>query len=136
MPSARVVLDTNVLISRALLPNSIPAQAVCKAMAQAYVLVSMEVMADIADVLARPKFDKYVSVADRQAFVRSLGSVAQLVPITRRIQACRDPKDDKFLELAVNGEAHCIVTGDNDLLALNPFQGIEILTPKSYLERT
>ena len=110
MLPARVVLDTNVLISRALLPNSTPAQAVRKAISQAQVLVSMDVMAEIAEVLARPKFDKYVSVADRQAFLRSLGSVAQLVSITRRIQACRDPKDDKFLELLKMPKEHLLMS--------------------------
>jgi putative PIN family toxin of toxin-antitoxin system len=56
-------------------------------------------------------------------------AAAELVPITERIAACRDPKDDKFLELAVNGHADLIVSGDADLLALNPFRGIPIITP-------
>jgi predicted nucleic acid-binding protein len=50
------------------------------------------------------------------------------------IRACRDPRDDKFLEVAVNGRADAIVTGDQDLLVLNPFQGIPILSPAGYLE--
>ncbi len=51
-----------------------------------------------------------------------------------KIQACRDAKDDKFLEVAVSGHGTHIVTGDSDLLALNPFQGIEILAPHRFLE--
>jgi hypothetical protein len=50
-------------------------------------------------------------------------AAAELVTITERIAACRDPKDDKFLELAVNGRADLIVSGDHDLLALNPLSG-------------
>lgn len=58
-----------------------------------------------------------------------------LVPINYRIRACRDPKDDKFLELAVNGSASLIITGDKDLLALDPFRGIGIITPAGFLKR-
>jgi predicted nucleic acid-binding protein len=58
---------------------------------------------------------------------------AELVTITARIAACRDPTDDKFLELAVNGHADLIVSGDADLLALNPFRGIPIVTPATFL---
>jgi uncharacterized protein len=56
-----------------------------------------------------------------------------LIAITERIAACRDPKDDKFLELAVNGRADLIVTGDADLLALDPFRGIPIVTPAAFV---
>lgn len=68
----------------------------------------------------------------RLALGRAL--VAQMAeqPIRKRIRACRDPKDDKFLELAVSGNADVIVTGDKDLLALHPFRGIAILTPLDF----
>ena len=52
-----------------------------------------------------------------------------------QIKICRDPKDDKFLELAVSGGAHHIISGDNDLLALSPFRGIEILRVDNFLKR-
>jgi predicted nucleic acid-binding protein len=61
-------------------------------------------------------------------------AAAELVEITERIVACRDPKDDKFLELAVNGRADAIVTGDDDLLVLNPFRGIPIITPAAFVQ--
>ena len=57
-----------------------------------------------------------------------------MVQVSRAIRACRDPRDDKFLEVAVHGRADLIVTGDEDLLALNPFRGIAILAPAAYLE--
>lgn len=118
MSGPRVVLDTNVLISHALLPNSVPAQAVRKALHTGIILVSMETLSELADVLARPKFDPYVSITDRQQFLLTLGRVAERVTTTRKVQACRDPKDDKFLELAVNGQADILVTGDSNLLVL------------------
>jgi putative PIN family toxin of toxin-antitoxin system len=131
----RIVVDTNALISRLLLPRSVPGQAICKATVTAQLLASDATLAELADVLARPKFAPYVSIQDRQQFIRLLGRVAEMVPITHVIRACRDPRDDKFLELAVNGGAGVIITGDKDLLALNPFRKIAIITPAQYLLR-
>jgi putative PIN family toxin of toxin-antitoxin system len=83
-------------------------------------LVSEATLNELADVLSRSKFDRYVSIDDRQQFLRLLARVAEIVPITYRIAACRDSRDDIFLELAVNGQADLIVTGDRDLLVLSP----------------
>ena len=74
-------------------------------------------------------------MADRQAFFQQLGRIVERVPIIYIIHASRDPKDDMFLELAVNGNADVIVSGDQDLLALTPFREIPIVTPAGYLER-
>jgi len=131
----RVVVDTNALISRLLLPDSVPAQAVHEVVTGAILLSSEATIAELAEVLAREKFDSYVSVAERQQFLRLLIRVTEVVPITHTVRACRDPRDDKFLELAVNGEATVIVTGDNDLLSLNPFRDIPIITPTSFVSR-
>ncbi len=134
-PRERVVVDTNGLISRLLLPQSVPGRAVRHAVDVGSILVSEATMAELATVLARAKFDAYVSVADRQQFIRLLGRIVEMVPILRPVQACRDSKDDKFLEVAVNGEADLIITGDKDLLILHPFMGIPILSPRDYLAR-
>jgi len=87
----------------------------------------------MTDVLGRPKFDPFVSREDRRQFVELLGGVARIVPIPRKLRACRDPKDDKFLDVAVNGGAAAIITGDRDLLELDPFHGIRILDPANFL---
>ena len=58
---------------------------------------------------------------------------SELVEITEVVDACRDPKDDKFLELAVSGRATHIISEDDDLLALHPFRGIAILTPQGFV---
>lgn len=134
-PRERIVVDTNVLISRLLLPDSIPGRAVRKAVDIGQLLVSEGTMAELADVAGRAKFDPYLSIADRQEFIRLLGRIAEMVPILRVVHACRDPRDDKFLEAAVNGRADLILTGDRDLLALDPFLGIAILSPGAYLAR-
>ena len=81
----------------------------------------------------RPKFDRYVSEATRQRFLADLAGVADWITITGAVRACRDPHDDKFPETAINGEADCIVSGDAELLALDPFAGVRILTPHDFL---
>jgi putative PIN family toxin of toxin-antitoxin system len=131
----RIVVDNNVLISRLLLPASVPGRAVRKAIDSGQLLVSDATLTELATVLARPKFDPYVTIGDRQEFIRLLGRVAERIPITYTIHACRDPKDNMILELAVNGRADLIVTGDQDLLALNAVREIPIITPVTYLER-
>ena len=131
----RIVADTNLLVSRLLLPQSLPAQAVRKAVDEGQLLVSDATLGELADVLSRAKFDPYVSLEDRQDFIRVLNRVAERIIVTAPIKACRDPKDDKFLEVALNGEANLILTGDRDLLALHPFRGVDILSPRDYLER-
>jgi putative PIN family toxin of toxin-antitoxin system len=98
-------------------------------------LVSEATMEELADLLARSKFDRYISVQDRQQFLRLLGRVAELVPIVHSVRECRDPKDDKFLELALNGRADLILTGDSDLLSMNPWRDVPVLSPAEYLRR-
>ena len=56
-----------------------------------------------------------------------------ITEIPFNITACRDPKDDKFLTLAVAANADYIVTGDDDLLVLHPFRGIQIIKPAEFL---
>ena len=92
-------------------------------------------MSELADVLARSNLDHYVSVNDRRQFLRQLARAAEIVPIVNLVRECRDPKDDKFLEVALNGKAHLILTGDADLLALHPGRGVAILSPAKYLKR-
>lgn len=82
---------------------------------------------------AAKKFLRYIDEEDIRSFLAALTREAEWVEVDVRIAACRDPKDDKFLELAVSGRATHIVTGDSDLLALSPFQGIEILPPHRFL---
>ena len=128
---SRVVADTHVLVSQLILPESLPARALRKTELESLLLVSDATMYELADVLSRDKFDRYVGRDDRKAFLLKLGAIAEFVPIVQLVRECRDPKDDKFLELAVNGRADVIITGDDDLLAMNPWRGIAVLTRPS-----
>lgn len=133
MIDALWVVDTNVLVSRLLAPGGVAARSVDHALARGVLLMSEITLEELAAVLGRDKFDPWVSREDRQRFIALLGGVARTVTITRTIQACRDPKDDKFLDVALAGGAHAIITGDADLLALNPFHGVPIITPAAFL---
>jgi len=82
--------------------------------------------------LDRPRLAPLISASFRDWLGEVLAK-AELVELTNRFAACRDAKDDKFLELAVNGRAEVIVSGDADLLVLNPFRGIPIVTPAVFL---
>lgn len=129
----RVLLDTIVLRSRLLFPDSKTARVVRRFLDRAQPIVSEETLRELAETLARPKFDSFVSRPDRQRFFELYARVAEWVPVTTTIRQCRDPKDDRFLELAVDGNADWIATGDRDLLELSPFQSTAILTPSAAL---
>ena len=131
----RFVVDTNVLVSRLLLPESVPGQALCRALNQGDILVSDSTLTELAEVINRPKFDKYLSKHDRNKFFEILAPLCIRVEIIQRIEACRDPKDDKFLEVAINGTADFILSGDADLLALHPFHDIPIFSPSQFLKQ-
>ena len=130
---ARFVLDTGVLVSAVLLPRSIPRQAVDLAFAQGSVLVSTDTIDELDEVLRRPKFNRYLREEERLLFLAAFIRDAKVVDVTEKLTECRDPKDNKFLELAVSGNATCIVSGDSDLLVLNPFRGVAILGPQEFI---
>lgn len=129
----RVVIDTNVYISQILNYRSIPSLAVLRAEESAEILISKAISDELSEVLRRPKLQRYLSLAVRDAALAHILSVATLIEPVQSVRACRDPRDDKFLEVAVHGRADAIISGDLDLLALNPFRGIAILTPADYL---
>jgi uncharacterized protein len=133
MKAERVVLDTNVLISAALSSKGKPNACLTWVLENAVLLVSADLLIELETRLARPKFNRYITEARCQSFVAALGLVGVHVPFSGSIRACRDPDDDKLLEIAVSGGGDVIVSGDQDLLVLHPFQGVPILTPAEFL---
>lgn len=129
----RIVLDTNLLVSRALTPDSFTASAVRMIIDRCDLLVSQATMDEFATVLTRFQSKRYLTQDEVVTLITAYKETVEWVPVIERIQACRDPKDDKFLEAALNGRAGYIVTGDQDLLALHPFRGIDILTAKDFI---
>lgn len=132
----RCVIDSNLFISHLLVPTSTPAQAVRHVFRHHTVLMSEMLLLELGLALSREKFDAYVSHEERRQFLHKLHRICEPVAIIQRIRACRDENDDLILELAVNGMADCIVSGDKDLLALHPFRGISICTAAHYLQTT
>jgi putative PIN family toxin of toxin-antitoxin system len=98
------------------------------------ILISAEILAELIDVLSRKKFDRYLSREIREDFLASLAKETELITITETVDICRDPKDNKFLELAISGNATHIITGDKDLLELHPFRDFLIVTPSQFLD--
>ena len=133
-PEHRWVFDTNAIVSTLLFEQSTPGRAFYATFENGNMLLSLATVAELSKVLARKKFDRYLSREQRDQFVCMLLNEAMIVEVTENIQACRDPKDDMFLELAISGRAACVVSGDPDLLVLNPFRNIPILTPAHFLE--
>jgi putative PIN family toxin of toxin-antitoxin system len=129
----RVVVDTNVLVSAALRQQSMPGMAALLVERRGGLLKSIATEQQLFEVVARPRLASLID-PETQAWLRKLIAAAELVTITERIAGCRDPTDDKFLELAVNGHADLIVSGDGDLLALNPFRDIPIVTPAVFVQ--
>jgi uncharacterized protein len=129
----RVVIDTSVLISAVLSPLGKLFACLHWVLENAILIVSRELLEELETRLARPKFNKYVDDSRRRAFVTDLGLSAVQVELSGLVRVCRDPDDDKLLEIAVVGRADCLVTGDQDLLVLDPFQEIPILTPAGFL---
>lgn len=127
------VFDVNVLISAALSARSVPGLALKQAQAIGQVFVSSTIWAELEEVLARPRLEKYLSPDDRRRFLLALSQAVSFAEPTISLQVCRDPKDDRYLELAVSLQSACIVSGDRDLLVLNPFQGIQIMKPRDFL---
>jgi len=97
-------------------------------------LISEETSAEYIRVISKEKFEKYVPLSYRISYIENIISNALPVIIKQHIVACRDPKDDQFLSLAVSGNASCMVSGDIDLLVLHPFNGIPILKPIDFLD--
>src|SRR5882724_10441274 len=124
MKVERVVLDTNVLISAVLSPLGKPFACLNWVLDNATLIASRELLEELETRLARPKFNKYVDDSKRRSFVADLGLIALQVELSGLVRVCRDPDDDKMLGIAVLGRADCLVTGDQDLLVLDPFQRI------------
>ncbi|MCX7411744.1 MAG: putative toxin-antitoxin system toxin component, PIN family [Planctomycetales bacterium] len=134
MSDPRLVFDTNVVVSAVLFLATVPARALELGQAVGRLLVSDETVEELRRVLMRTKFDRYVRSDERARFLGRVLDDAMLVEIIESIDDCRDPNDNKFLELAVSGDATHLVTGDDDLLVLHPFRGVAIVTPQAFLD--
>lgn len=135
MSSRRYVFDTNTIVSALLFDQSKPGRALSAAVARGTLLMSVETAHELGTVLEREKFDRYVLRATRREFLTALLEEVELVDVSERVEKSRDPDDDKFLALAAAGDAAAIVSGDGDVLILQAFRGIPILTADAFLDQ-
>ena len=133
-----IVVDTGVLVSAAIRPESVPALVLQKALLHYELCASEATFAELQDVLSRSKFDRYAVAKTRQAFVEGLLLYVRLVnllpvDVSQVVNDCSDPKDNKFLALALAVNAEMIVASDPHLTAMHPWRGIPILPPAAFL---
>lgn len=132
----RAVIDTTVLISAVIRPHGVMGNVIRKLRDGAYIYVySLAMIEELVDVITRPKiYRKYGLVAaDVTTLLLLLQLRGEIVYPEKEIVMCRDPKDDKFLEAAVAGNADMIVTSDSDLLIIGEVEGIPILPPHNFV---
>ncbi len=127
------VVDTNILISAVLFKNSGIRKTFDSVIETGKIAASLETFSEFREVLLRPKFDRYVSLESKLSVLKDFEEMLIFFEISESMQICRDPKDNKFLELAISANATCIITGDKDLLVLHPFRGIPILNAVDFL---
>lgn len=130
-----VVFDASSLIGALLKENSVPERALLLARAHDTICFSREVESEIREVFARPRFRKYLAPGRVEVILDVLSAAAVMVTPVVDVTDCRDAKDNKYLELAVAAGAQTIIASDGDLLALDPWRGIRIITPAEYVSR-
>lgn len=134
----RVVVDTGILVSALIRPKGTIGDVLLALRNGRFTAIySTPMMLEVAEVLSRPNIQKkyHIHPGDIEALINLVRLRGELVIPKKTVTACRDPKDNKFLEAALAGEADVIVTGDDDLLVLHPFEGVDILQPAELLDR-
>jgi len=134
----RAVVDTGILVSALIRPGGTIGDILHALRDSRFVAIySTAMMVEVTEVLSRPKIQaKYhILPEDIAAIINLVRLRGDLVIPKQAVSACRDPKDNKFLEAALAGKADAVVTGDDDLLVLHPFEGMDILRPAELLTR-
>jgi len=136
----RLIFDTSTLIGAILRRGSVPHQAIEAALDHCEVCTCASALDELERVLKNPKYDHYVDSESRSEFIAHIRRLAQMYPVTQEdivavAPSCRDPRDNQFLALALVAQADVIVSSDKDLLVLNPWRRIPILTATEFLMR-
>lgn len=136
MKVERLVLDSNVLISALLVKSSVPAALLTLVLQNHRLVFSRATFDELHTRLWKPKFDKYVAMEDRTAYLNDLSAVAEWVEPGVELAApiCRDVDDQKFIQLALSAGADWLVTGDQDLLVLERAGSVRVVKPADALE--
>jgi len=130
-----IVFDTNALISAAIIPSSVSRQALLYAVEHFQLVPSDATCTELSEVMWRKKFHRYFPDTSRTEFMLLMARSSELLNVSGTISDCSDPKDNKFLELAVETGSRMIVSGDNHLLSMHPYRDIAVLTPAHFLQQ-
>ena len=136
--SRRVVLDTSTLVGAALKPRSVPHQALLHALAWYDVCASVQTWLELERVMQRDRFDRYIARDARLEFAAMMRRSMHFFPVMQADEdalqpPCRDALDNKFLALVQVCQADLLVSSDDDLLVLNPWNGVPIRRPAEFL---
>ena len=131
-----IIFDASALVSAALKADSVPERALLRAEEVDMFALSAAVDGEIAGVLNRPRLARAIPLARRERVLEILRHAAVWFEPTVQVTDCRDPKDNKYLELALAAGAEAIVSSDDDLLVLDPWRGVRIMRPADYLAAT
>lgn len=129
-----VVVDTNVLVSALVSSSGAPRRLLTKiALGELALVISPRLLLELVSVFSRPKLLRLIPESKISDLVSLIHQSARIVKPTVAVHACRDPKDNAVLECALSGKVDTLISGDQDLLILDPFRGVRILNPKDFL---
>jgi putative PIN family toxin of toxin-antitoxin system len=132
---AYIVIDTNVLISAGLLPQSKTAQVLALAVEHFVIAQNKDTWHELETRIARPKFDRYFDDSGRLRHLAKIAQSIQRFEVSAAVSVSRDKTDDKFIELAIDSGSSILISGDPDLRVVKTFKGVEILSPAQFFER-
>ena len=132
---AYIVVDTNVLISAGLLPQSTTAQALALAVEHFVMAQNQDTWHELETRIARPKFDRYFGEFGRLRHLIKIAQSVEFFEVTAQASVSRDKTDDKFLALAMEAGATLVISGDRDLKEVQFYQAVEVLSPAQFLDR-
>jgi len=132
---AYIVIDTNVLISAGLLPQSRSAQALALAVEHFVIAQNEATWGELVSRIEKDKFDRYFGETGRLHYLSRLAQLIQTFPQEASVQISRDADDDKFIALALDAGASVVISGDADLTTIQAHQGVEMLSPAGFLGR-
>ena len=130
-----IVIDTNVLISAGLLPESKTAQVLALAVEHFVIAQNQDTWRELETRIARSKFDRYFGESGRLRHLVAIAQSIQHFEVSTQVSVSRDKTDDKFIALAIDSEAALIISGDPDLKDVKAYEGIEILSPAQFFKR-
>jgi putative PIN family toxin of toxin-antitoxin system len=130
-----VVVDTNVFVSALITPQGPPRKILTKIFrGKIGLVISPRLLLEVVSVFARPKLRLLIPESKISDLASLIHQSARIIKPTNPLKVCRDPKDDAVLECALAGGVSSVITGDGDLLTLDPFRGIRLMSPKDFLE--